>query len=623
MTAKHKGIRTCLFLTVAFFVVSGTAILAISYLPFELVKARIDALTYDGSAEPFTPALFENIVVKLRVIGIILLFAGSLLYALRRQAHQQLSNLIASFQSLSRELMQFFSKAVRGENKAHLLACIVIMMIAIGVRLARLFHPIEYDEAWTFTNYASKPLFIGLSYYDAPNNHLFHTLLVHVAYLLFGNHPCVIRLPAFFAGVLLVPASYVATRILYNKHAALLTAGLVAAWPALVGFSTNARGYTLICLIFMLTLSLATYLVRSENPAAWLFFAVLSALGFYTMPVMLYAFGIIITWLFFSIVLQHTKVSRKLLLKRLGITTAIVTLLTLLFYAPVFIVSGLNSVVSNPSVAAQSSSDFLAQLPGFIRSVWRGWNSGIPSVITFLMVIGFLTSLLFHGRLTPYRVPVILPIVISLVAIFIIHPVVRFTRVWLFLLPLYIALACSGLLYLLKPLDLKIAKFKPIMFAILPLLLSSWLALHVVSGDSKGGYTLRDAEAITIFLKEYLKPGDGVISQDPSSSPLIYYFDMYEVPLSYYLYNVPVKNTLYDIPTDYLPLDLSDRHRILVVVNETFRQTLAEVLDKHGLSSTDLGVPKVVKRFKSATLYEMQRTENIRRNSTVPQDPRY
>lgn len=73
------------------------------------------------------------------------------------------------------------------------------------------------DEAFTFTTYVAKPLLIGLSdYLTCCGNHILHSLLVRFSYSLFGNQPWVIRLPALLAGVLLVPASYIVTRIYYN-----------------------------------------------------------------------------------------------------------------------------------------------------------------------------------------------------------------------------------------------------------------------------------------------------------------------------------------------------------------------------------------------------------------------
>ena len=61
------------------------------------------------------------------------------------------------------------------------------MAVAIAVRLMFINQPMRYDEALTFNEFASRPLYYGLSFYPDPNNHLLNTLLVHVAFASLGN----------------------------------------------------------------------------------------------------------------------------------------------------------------------------------------------------------------------------------------------------------------------------------------------------------------------------------------------------------------------------------------------------------------------------------------------------
>src|SRR5947207_15045799 len=143
---------------------------------------------------------------------------------------------------------------------AYLSALCAIFAVGVVVRVCLLSQPMRNDEALTFLYYSSKPLSMALSDYSLPNNHLFHTFLVRLAYLLLGNEPWSLRLPAFIAGTLLIPAAYLLAHRLYNRHAALLSAALVACSSILIEFTTNARGYTLICLITLLVFALATIL---------------------------------------------------------------------------------------------------------------------------------------------------------------------------------------------------------------------------------------------------------------------------------------------------------------------------------------------------------------------------
>ena len=121
------------------------------------------------------------------------------------------------------------------------------------------------DEAMSFIEFASKPLALGVSYYPAPNNHLFHTVLEHLSFVIFGEHEWALRLPAFLAGVLLIPAAYITARIHYGRNSGLIAATLVAVSSTLILYSTNARGYTLVCLFFLLLLSAAGFLVKTNT----------------------------------------------------------------------------------------------------------------------------------------------------------------------------------------------------------------------------------------------------------------------------------------------------------------------------------------------------------------------
>ena len=53
------------------------------------------------------------------------------------------------------------------------------IVLGLGLRMIFLFGTMGHDEAETFVLFASRSLRVGLSNYPFPNNHIFHTLLVH------------------------------------------------------------------------------------------------------------------------------------------------------------------------------------------------------------------------------------------------------------------------------------------------------------------------------------------------------------------------------------------------------------------------------------------------------------
>ncbi len=571
-------------------VTTGVALFGVSYLPFELVKVKIDSYSLSGTADNFTIGLFKEIAFNLRIIAIVTIIAGGLLYTGRKRSLQYISNIFTSLISFLDELTRHFKEAVKKEDKIHLYALFIIMLAAIAARLIFLFSiPMTADEAVTFYAYALKPLFVGLTNYSAPNNHLFHTFLVHISYLLFGSPVWAIRLPAFLAGILLVPASYIVIRIFYNKHAALLTAGFAASSMVLIEYSTLARGYTLICLFFLSILALATYLKQSRNPAAWLLFAILSALGFYTIPIMLYPFGIVVTWLFLSIMSEKTAIRRSRLLTDLFVYLIVTSVLTLILYAPVFAISGIKPIVANPWVTSKPWSYFITEFPLSLRSLWEEWNTDIPSVISLFMATGFFISLVFHKRLSVYRVPIIVAAVIWCIPVLIAQRVTPYTRVWLFLLPVYIGYASAGVIFLLSRVKFRKSHYHTVIYSILAVTLSVWLSLNV-----KLPYYLDkviDNEPIALFLKDYIKPGDRVLdfagNEDPDPA-MIYYFK------------------LHDVPVKYLISDIDSSKRMLVILNEK-KDTLKDLLDNQGILLTKYTAPKLIQRYNVMSLYEMVR----------------
>ena len=486
-------------------------------------------------------------------------------------------------------------ETVTKEDTIHLWVLFIILLLGIVIRLIFLFQPMRYDEAFSFIHFASKPLSLGLSDYSFPNNHLFHTFLVHLAYSTLGNQPWIIRLPAVLAGIFLVPASYIATRIFYHKDAALLTAGLVASSSILIEYSTNARGYTLICLIFLVELTFGAFLMQRVDLSPWVLFSAISATGFYTIPIMLYPFGIVIVWLFLTILFEKSERDRAVLLQRLGISIAITALLALLLYLPVFLSSGLTAIIGNRFVRPRAWAEFFSQFPGSLLSIWQQWNRDIPFAISLFLVFGFFASLLFHRRVCAYRVPVVAAALLWVLPVITIQRVIPFERVWLFFLPLYLGLASAGLSYLFGA-----SRFsaRSIVFMMGILVLTIWLGLSVVGSRSvyysNETGTLRDAEAITIFLKGYLKSGDRVIAAVPSDAPLVYYFNLHEIPLKYFTG------------------DLVSNKRIMVVINESYHQTLKWFLDRIKREEVGFNTPEVILRYESATLYQIVRPDGKR-----------
>src|SRR5690349_13254008 len=106
-----------------------------------------------------------------------------------------------------RALLEYLFLAAEDPRSIYLLLG-GLTLIGLLLRLPDLNKYIAYDEAYTFIHFASRPFKHILADYSAPNNHIFHTLLMGVSYRLFGAAAWALRLPAFIAGALMIPAMF-------------------------------------------------------------------------------------------------------------------------------------------------------------------------------------------------------------------------------------------------------------------------------------------------------------------------------------------------------------------------------------------------------------------------------
>jgi predicted membrane-bound mannosyltransferase len=212
------------------------------------------------------------------------------------------------------------------------IAVVILTLAAAIVRMPMLVtRPMGTDESASFIYYAAQPLWVPVTIYGSPNNHVLHSVLMHIAWTIFGNAEWALRLPAFLAGIAIIPLTYFASRALGDRGA-VLAASLAASAPTLADYSTNARGYTLLCcFVLICTIAMARILRDGKGE---ILFVVSAALGFFTVPVMLYPFAMLVAW------------GRKKALRAAVATIA----LTLVLYAPIFVVSGVASLTANPYV---------------------------------------------------------------------------------------------------------------------------------------------------------------------------------------------------------------------------------------------------------------------------------
>jgi len=473
-------------------------------------------------------------------------------------------------------------------------AALIALTAAAGLlRVLRLDHPMRYDEAFTFLFFAGPGEPAAWFNYLTPNNHVLHTLLVHISTQLGGALPPAIRIPAFLAGVGLVPAAaWVASGLTARRSAGLLAAGFVGASSLLIEYSVNARGYSMVCLA---TLLMAGWTVRvlggSHRKWPWFGWVLAAAAGMFTIPIMIYPICI------FSIILllgprlgRNGSGQRRQIARRLGLALAAVGGLTVLAYLPVFAVSGLGAIVANRFIRPVPAGEVLAGLGPAAMETLRHWLRDTSWAWGGLIGLGLASSTVVavRRRRPVWAVPVIAVVVVAAAAMA--HRVVPFPRVWLFMLPLVLVAGACGLDELAAAVSPRRARWAPVV--VLGLLAAAAVGdaawrhrcrAFLISEDAR---TLLDARAIS---RDVASLGDGktaIVSQAPAWPSLGYYLLLGDAgPFVSYLH---------------------DRcSRAMVVVGS--RQRLEGVLGANAGFQDRFGAPQLWRTYPHAKVYLARR----------------
>ncbi|MBF0531677.1 MAG: glycosyltransferase family 39 protein [Candidatus Omnitrophica bacterium] len=495
------------------------------------------------------------------------------------------------------------------EAGIHRGAFFLILLIAFGLRLHYLFStPLYNDEVYTFLKYAVRPFYQPLLWYKFQNNHVLHTLLVHIAYVLFGDQPWVIRLPAFCFGTSLVVITYAFARYLFGKTTGLWAMALVATSTKIIQYTTNARGHILICVFFLLGIFLAESIRRS--PASllkWLCLSLVFSLGLFTVPVMLYPAVTLYAWLILSYQVRDIRDDDKKFIRYWFASIAATAGLSLTLYCPILIVHALLKYDQlKLSFSANDFSRYIETLRAALSKIFADFTLDIPRGIVWLLGIGFIVFLCRSRKMGQSKI-LFWPVLFTLLAT--IHSMIwyflPYGRYWLYLLPLFFTHASAGIVELAKTAARKILPRGSTLLqpaaALLPLFLCVYLAVLVYQKNSLAFNIdqLKDVKQIALFFKNELRPGDRIYSEQPSDTPLIYYFHYYLVPTAPLISDSEILDSKTLCPATFEPKQMK---RLFFLINEEAGQDLAASIRNNPILAPYTPA-RFVKKFDLSTLY--------------------
>jgi 4-amino-4-deoxy-L-arabinose transferase-like glycosyltransferase len=533
-TRSIKGSR--IFFSIGLFLIAIT-LFGIFLSPYGFLKSIGDYLSPDGNYKSFTPALFATLRPPVLIAGLVFLLAGIGMLVFSSVAERSLlyiAHVLRRGMADCKKLFRDFS-AIRLNWKESLLL-VAIFILGLIPRLLLLNRPIEYDEAYTFTQFARYPFLKIISDYSAPNNHVLNTILVRIVYLLLGDQAWQIRIPAFLAGLLIILCAYMLGRMLYNKTVGYLAAGMLAALPDFIIRSVSARGYTLVVLMTLLSFIMAGYLIRSKNLFGWCLLSLFGALGFYAVPIMVYPLGVVYLWLFLSIfVLDPQQYSRGNWIKYLIFSAILTTGLTVFFYSPILLSpNAVNIYHQNNTLHPLNFTEWFQIFPVRLDSLLTEWQGYLPPVWPVIIVIGLILSLVWIKKNNKFKVPTQLAFILALSLLLLIQRPDSVTRIWLWIVPLLAIWSSAGLVSSL--LWIRSHSIRNIVTMAVPMIIIAGMAINAISY----AYTAKInqwgedpvAEEVTLAILPHITQNSYVAVNGCFDARYWFYFFNHGIPLS-------------------------------------------------------------------------------------------
>lgn len=522
-TQRLRLTSALLNIPILVFLILTILLLCLHFVSFAKAKTLFDsylAVHVSGDGKSYLAEQdYDRLILRLPLAASIFGFCGVALILFRHKLAGFLVGIPTEWAEIHISLFNELRKNI--EARLELGAVLIVTTVGVWLRVWHLKRPVRFDEAWTYLEFASKPLIRGLSNYRAPNNHLLNTLLVHFSTKLFGNSIFGLRLPALVAGCLVIIATWLVTRSLYGRYAGLLSAGCIAVLPTFIEFSVNARGYALqwLSVLGMIWLGF----VLQEKPflkIGWLAFVLTAVMGMYSIPTTLFPIAGIFAWMLVSTGFDGTISDLKNMSKRVVLAGLAIGILSTLLYIPPILARGVGAVTANEVVTWQQP-EFVRGLQNMIQCARVQWAEGVPGGILVILCLGFAFGLLLHrkistGRLSRDPLSITVALWIPAVIFIWVRHVFAFPRVWSYLLLSAVMTASAGLSLVVGYLGRRSRYGQVVIAGVASIGLAAVTGAGVIKDGSlfttNETGTIIDADQIVDFLSADLHSGDSLIS---------------------------------------------------------------------------------------------------------------
>ena len=152
------------------------------------------------------------------------------------------------------------------------------MALAAVLRAIGLDGGLWLDEILTLIDSVRRPVAQIVTTFPSNNQHTLYSVLAHASIALFGDEAWSLRLPAALFGVATIPALYFLAREFVGRTEALLGCLLLAVSYHHVWFSQNARGYTMLAFLTVVSTALLLRGLRSGRAGYYVAYGITAAL---------------------------------------------------------------------------------------------------------------------------------------------------------------------------------------------------------------------------------------------------------------------------------------------------------------------------------------------------------
>ena len=389
-----------------------------------------------------------------------------------------------------------------------------IVLLAMSLQLYNLGHrSLWFDEAASFW-FSSLNLRDILASPDNTHPPLYYVILHFFLYL--GKSEFFMRLPSVIFSILCIPLIYKLGKDFFDFRVGLLSAFLLSISPMLYDYAREARMYTLLILLSLLSLYFFFSAIRKNEVKLWIGFIASTSLDIYAHY---YAFFVILIEIIFIVIFikNYHFVLRKFTISIISIFLLFLPQLGSLYAGSQRMVNmgpgwGLQptwlfapQIFYKMSVGNPWSGEVMESFNKFLSMDLFGINPIWGSAL-FLLPIVFLYGIYISRR--EYREETYLSIIWVFVPVIVAY-IIAFKMVVnenyiIFILPIYLLIISKGLVGL--------SKNKFILFFVLIgiILVSDAYFLHLNYVTPK-----EDWRSIAIYIKNNSSPGD-IILVDPS-----------------------------------------------------------------------------------------------------------